>query len=68
MRNAHRADKAKTGDCLQEITKGEVACWLAATMMFTLSITTENFMQKHSKDEFQRQLRRWRPLRKREKS
>ena len=50
----HRADKAKTGDGLQEITKGEVACWLAATMMFTLSITTENFIQRHSKDEFQK--------------
>ena len=50
----HRADKAKTGDGLQEITKGEVACWLAATMMFTLSIATENFMQRHSQEEFQK--------------
>ena len=50
----HRADKAKTGGGLQEITKGDVACWLAATMMFTLSLTTENFMQRHSQDEFQK--------------
>jgi len=50
----HRADKAKTGNGLQEITKGEVAGWLAATMMFTLSITTENFIQRHSQDEFQK--------------
>jgi len=64
----HRADKARTGNGLQEITKGEVACWLAATMMFTLSITTENFMRRHARTSFKRQLRRWRPLRKREKS
>jgi hypothetical protein len=50
----HRADKAKTGDGLQEITKGEVAGWLAATMMLTLSIATENFMQRHSQDEFRK--------------
>jgi hypothetical protein len=50
----HRADKAKTGDGLQEITETEVMSWLAATMMFTISIATENFMQRHSQEEFQK--------------
>jgi hypothetical protein len=50
----HRADKAKTGDGLQEITETDVMSWLAATMMFTLSIATENFMQRHSQEEFQK--------------
>jgi len=50
----HRADKAKTGDGLQEITETDVGVWLAATMMFTLSIATENFMQRHKQDEFRK--------------
>jgi len=50
----HRADKAKAGDSLQEITEIDVMSWLAATMMFTLSIATENFVQRHSQEEFQK--------------
>jgi len=50
----HRADKATTGDGLQEITDTDVMSWLAATMKFTLSIATENFMQRHSLGEFQK--------------
>jgi len=50
----HRADKAKTGDGLQEIADTDVMSWLAATMMFTLSIAIENFMQRHGHEEFQK--------------
>jgi hypothetical protein len=49
---AHRGDKAKKGAGLQEITEAEVGVWLAATMKFTLSIATENFMQRHTHDDF----------------
>jgi hypothetical protein len=55
----HRADKAKTGEGLQEITETDVTSWLAATMMFTLSIATENFMQRHSQEEFQKSVEAW---------
>jgi hypothetical protein len=50
----HRADKVEIGDGLQEITEADVGSWLAATMMFTLSIATENFMQRHSQEEFRK--------------
>jgi hypothetical protein len=50
----HRADKAKTGVGLLEITEAHVGLWLTATMIFTLSIATENFMQRHSQDEFRK--------------
>jgi hypothetical protein len=52
----HRADKAKAGGGLQQITEGEVGCWLAATMLFTLSIATENFLQRHSQAQFLKEL------------
>jgi hypothetical protein len=53
----HRADKAMTGDGLQEITDTDVMSWLAATMTFTLSIAIENFMQRHSQGEFQKEVK-----------
>jgi hypothetical protein len=49
----HRADKTRTGN-LQEITEAEVASWLAATLFFTLSVATENFMKQHSFEEFRK--------------
>ena len=52
----HRADKAEAGHLLQEITKADVASSLMATMMLTLSIATENFMQRHSQDEFRKEV------------
>ena len=52
----HRADKAKTGDGLQEITEANVWLWLATTMMFTLSVATENFLQRHSHAEFRKEV------------
>ena len=52
----HRADKATAGGGLQQITEGEVVGWLAATMIFTLSIATENFMQRHSQGQFLKEL------------
>jgi hypothetical protein len=48
----HRADKTKPGASLQRITEGEVAGWLTVTMFFTLSVTIENFMQRHSQAAF----------------
>lgn len=53
----HRADKDKAGPGLREITEGEVAGWLMATTSLTLSIATENFMQRHSQDQFVRELK-----------
>lgn len=55
----HRADRAKAGDGLEEITETEVMLWLATTMMFTLSIATENFMQRHSQEQFQKTVEEW---------
>ncbi len=52
----HRADKATAGGGLQQITEGEVVGWLAATMIFTLSIATENFMQRQSQGQFLKEL------------
>jgi hypothetical protein len=50
----HQADKAKTGDGLQEIDPAEVAGWVAATMMFMLSVTTVAFTKRYSLEEFKK--------------
>ena len=55
----HRADKANTGGGLQEVTESDVMSWLATTMMFTLSIATENFRQRHSQEHFQKSVTAW---------
>ncbi len=55
----HRADKANTGDGLEEIAESDVMLWLATTMMFTLSIATENFRQRHSQEQFQKSVTAW---------
>jgi len=52
----HRADKAKAGHGLQEITKADVESWLMATLILTLSIATENFLQRHSQREFRKEV------------
>src|SRR5260370_40588407 len=52
----HRADKATAGGGLQQITEGGVVGWLAATVIFTLSIATENFLQGHGQGQFVKEL------------
>jgi len=55
----HRADRNNAGDGLLEITQNEVVLWLAATLLFTLSLAQQNFTQQHSYERFLKNVNRF---------